>query len=286
MKKTTIFLISALCTLTILFSSCLGDTNSSMSPDRSISYVISKDGQQYALTAEQIYITNDFVQKTLDAQKFYHLKYSWNTDDTKNSAGAYQLKNITYSSGDTYPIQEISTFDIKNKTDYEIAGKNDFLGLTNFVPYYFSAINLLNDKWVFQCTVSAYKEDFAIGRDGANNIRLNIVLQPNSQNSLEKNQAVSDVYLERINDLAIDTSKQKVTDSFLVVVDLRNLRSYFDDRLYQESVTDKSVLAYNQFKYYKYVTVNSGSNYFEDKLTSVGALSGDSNIYPLQIGGK
>ena len=278
MKRTISYLVPIFSAIVLLFSSCLGDTNSRMSLENSISYVTTKD---YAISYTDYgytFVSSTFLN-TLSPYNFYHLRFDL---ENPGNGGVQVANNMGYGTSGSYPIQEVSTFENENLTDYGTLGKNDDLGLTGFTPIYHIPSNLFNDKWIFQCTVYGYSEDLEVVR-GDNNVQLNFVLQSNSQTNLNKDESVVEIYLTRAQpSVAIDRAKSKTSVSFLAVVDLSQMRYYFDNKLSGDYTSETSTIGYMQFQYYKYI---SNTSKFETTLTKVGAVSG-SNAYGLIIGGK
>lgn len=288
MKKITFYLVSIISTLAFLMTSCLGDTKTTISPANALSYITTQNYTQCALTTTDYgyyYITSPFVKGSNISQgKFYYLRYNLNFNDDQTIDNVYQLTDVGFGTSGTFPIQEQSqyTFPDNDDPNYETLAKNDDLRLTGFSPYVTLANNAYNDKWIFSCSVSAYPEDYTPSSlTGVNNIQLNIVKQPSEQVGLEKNQAIFNVYLSKAENIPIGANSVKSSSTFYCVVDLNQVRSYFNDEI-SGATTTSPITAYMQFQYYKYDTNN---NKYGTTITKVGSLTETSSAYGMYING-
>lgn len=266
-------------------TSCLGETKSTFEPENDLCYITTTDmGTKCAISSSTGYWMTSSYINNLNTNSYYYLKYHCELSQGQDSQGLYVATNVGPGTSGANPLPENNKFTQTDKLvnypqSVQVEGVNP--SITAISPNFYTPYKTFNDKWIFYFTAQTYAEDWEYkyydgGRIYRNNIVVNVVLQQDNQGSLNENQAILNVYLTRHDpNLSVDTTADLKTSGGYAVVDLSQLRTYFQNNMTGLSTTSAKA-AYFQFQYYKY---NTSTKKYEASVTKDGALpSSDENV--------
>lgn len=222
-----------------LFSSCLGDNDSTFESSDVLAYIRTSDyAEKSAFVGaggSALLLTSDLIKNDLTPRRAYHISYKIYTEDGQDANGVWKARNTALVSRHPVPVgMPLSTIN-------ELPTMENELPITGVaVPMYSPLQEGADDVWVFRVSFEACEEDMLENSStGEYNLRLGAYLveeyQTEGQSSevtdpLKFNQAKVNLYLERKDpSLVTDQSPtKKYVREF--AINMSSLRYYFQQK--------------------------------------------------------
>lgn len=248
MKKTLIKIALFSAVAGFLFTSCLGDTNSTVSGSN-IGYTKDSSTTRYASLYNLGYpgtaVTSQEI-RSLQVDKFYFINYEIDYADN-SSNGILQAKtsiDLTkdklFSYNSSYQGEKIFTEVFPNNYPTSIPQAPLINSVTSV---FFTYDKSWNDKWVFQINYSAFKDEIGDNAPFSDNVELEAYYFEDEQKT-SGSESRPNVYiqlsLKRISPVTT-TNNDPGTDSRYMVIDFSKLRAYLE-RKYTEKNQQVNIL--------------------------------------------
>lgn len=279
MKKILSKTLFAAFSISMLFSSCLGDNDGTYESSNTLAYINkTSEGINYAVANNgYLAFTSKTVQDALNYGRVYRLGYAISTKDgylqTSDKNASIAIAKSVSLQGEGYALTNASPISVVPTTpNIENEIPISKLGVGLYSPWE----STMNDAWVVQFTCTVYEEDLALNHGvlGGSNVTIEAYIEEDNQvkaiqggtEPLKENQVIVNLYVKRISPIS-DMSKEKEKPfQGEYVINMSELRRYLESRIGSSDKTD--IIAPIQLEF----RVADGEGGFKDDPERLGSL--------------
>lgn len=268
MKKMILKIFLPVFSIILLFSSCLGDSETTFEQSRSFSYIGTYDGVQYAATASGYKITSDVIKGQLTAGQCYYLSFKLGS----GSASSNGIYNADMSG--TPELIKASAFSLSAPPTTPPAN-SDSLYVNVFNVGNRSPVDYYGDRWHFAYTWQKRGDETSVAQffyDKTNQIDADGTEINTSTSSERENKAIIDVYLTKTN---LDENGVAQSDTKETVANLSTFKATFNANPDSEKdiVTDGSTKYVRVAIKFRYWAINATTKLKEQKYLGSWSVS-------------